>query len=258
MSAVRGFVMLLAVLAVAVLPAPAEAGRRPFIWVYDTEIVPKGDVELEQWLWAKARAPGLEGRRSSYWVWWGPVFGLTQRLELAVPFQVLATRDTTRLDSFEADLRLRLNPRGDDSPWQPLLRVAWHQSIHSAQPSGVNANLVQSYQWDSGLRLALDLGAQVGLPALRGSEEPARLLGTYAAGVSYPVFGEEEELRGSLEAFGEIPLQGIPGGQHHFVGADLAWTFGRSWVTLGVMVGLTPLFPETPQFMPRLIWAVAL
>jgi hypothetical protein len=71
------------------------------------------------------------------------------------------------------------------------------------------------------------------------------------------VFGEEE-LRGSLEAFGELPLQGIPGGQHHFVGADLAWTFGRSWVTLGLMVGLTPLFPETPQFMPRLIWAVAL
>jgi hypothetical protein len=38
----------------------------------------------------------------------------------------------------------------------------------------------------------------------------------------------------------------------------VAWTFGRTWVTLGVLVGLTPWYPETPRFMPRLIWAVAL
>ncbi|KFA90532.1 hypothetical protein [Archangium violaceum] len=255
MSAVRRFV-LLGVLALAVLPTPAEAGRRPFIWVWDTEIVPKGDVELEQWLWVKSRAPGVPERTSNYWVWWGPVFGLTQRLELAVPFQVLATRERTQLESFDADLRLRFNPRGDDSPWQGLLRVAYHHTIHTTQPPRLDANLVQSFETEGGLRLVLDLGAQVGLPALRGQEGPVRLLGTYAAGVSYPLI--EDELRASLEAFGEIPLQGIPGGQHHFVGADVAWTFGRTWVTLGVMVGLTPLFPETPQFMPRLIWAVVL
>jgi hypothetical protein len=255
MSAVRRFV-LLGALALAVLPAPAEAGRRPFIWVYDTEIVPKGDVELEQWLWAKSRAPGVPGRASNYWIWWGPVFGLTQRLELAVPFQVLATQERTQLESFDADLRLRLNPRGDDAPWQGLLRVAYHHTIHTSQPPRLDANLVQSFETEGGLRLVLDLGAQVGLPTLRGQEGPVRLLGTYAAGVSYPLV--EDELRASLEAFGEIPLQGIAGGQHHFVGADVAWTFGRTWVTLGVLVGLTPLFPETPQFMPRLIWAVVL
>lgn len=255
MSAVRRFVMM-GLLALAVLPTPAEAGRRPFIWVYDTEIVPKGDVELEQWLWVKSRAPGVPGQASNYWIWWGPVFGLTQRLELALPFQVLATRERTQLESFDADLRLRLNPRGDDAPWQALLRVAYHHTIHTPQPSRLDANLVQSFETEGGLRLVLDVGAQVGLPALRGQEGPVRLLGSYAAGVSFPLL--EDELRASLEAFGEIPLQGIGGGQHHFVGADLAWTFGRTWVTLGVLVGLTPVFPETPQFMPRLIWAVVL
>jgi hypothetical protein len=208
-------------------------------------------------LWVKSRAPGVEGSTSRYWLWWGPVFGLTQQLELAVPFQVVASRERTQLESFDADLRLRLNPRGHDSPWQPLLRVAYHQAIHTPQPSRVDANLVQSYQLESGLRLVLDLGAQVGVPAFRGDEGPVRWLGTYAVGASFPV-SEEGELRASLEAFGEIPLHGLPGGQHHFVGADVAWTFGRSWVTLGVLVGLTPLFPETPQFMPRLIWAVVL
>ncbi|HEX8436911.1 hypothetical protein [Archangium sp.] len=250
-------VVMMAGLALAVLPTSAEAGRRPFIWVYDTEIVPKGDVELEQWLWVKSRAPGVSRQRSAYWIWWGPVFGLTQRLELAVPFQVVATRDTTRLDSFDADFRLRLNPRGHDGAWQPLVRVAWHQAIHGTGPSRVDANLVQSFQTEGGLRLVLDLGTQVGLPALRGQERPVRLLGTYAAGASYPL-SEDGELRASLEAFGELPLQDLQGEQHHFLGADLAWTFGRTWVTLGVMVGLTPLFPETPQFMPRLIWAVVL
>lgn len=256
MRAVR-WVVVMAALAVAVLPASAEAGRRPFIWVYDTEIVPKGDVELEQWLWAKSRAPGLPGKGAAYWIWWGPVFGLTQQLELAVPFQVVATRDRTQLESFDADLRLRLNPRGHESPWQPLVRLVYHQGIHTPQASRVDANLVQSLQLDNGLRFALDLGAQVGIPAFRGGEGPLRLLGTYAAGVSFPV-SEEGDLRASLEAFGELPLLDTPGAQHHFVGADVAWTFGRSWVTLGVLVGLTPLFPETPQFMPRLIWAVVL
>src|SRR3954469_15651346 len=111
MNAVRRVVMM-AVLALAVLPAPAEAGRRPFIWVYDTEIVPKGDVELEQWLWARSRAPAFPQRPATYWIWWAPVFGLSQRLELALPFQVRSTQSTTELESFEADLRFRLFPRG--------------------------------------------------------------------------------------------------------------------------------------------------
>ncbi len=244
-----------AVLALGLVAAPAEAGRRPFIWVYDTEIVPQGDVELEQWLWVRGRSPGT-AEPSRYWVWWGPVFGLTQRLELALPFQVQGSRESTRLDSFDADLRLRLFPRGDDRPWQALLRVAWHQSIHGARPTRVDVNLAQSYELENGLRFALDLGAQTGVPALRGDAGPVQLLATYAAGASLPL--GEGEVRASLEAFGELPVSGLGAAQHHFVGADVAWTFGRSWVTLGVLVGLTPWFPETPRFMPRLIWAVAL
>ena len=53
---------------------------------------------------------------SAYWVWWGPVFGLSQHLELALPFQVRATQSVTELESFEADLRYRLFPRGTSGP----------------------------------------------------------------------------------------------------------------------------------------------
>ena len=67
MSAVRRFV-LLGALALAVLPTPAEAGRRPFIWVWDTEIVPKGDVELEQWLWHQEEPVGSTSVYAQYCV----------------------------------------------------------------------------------------------------------------------------------------------------------------------------------------------
>jgi hypothetical protein len=235
---------------------PAQAGRRAFSWAYDTEIVPKGDVELEQWLWARSRAPAFPSQPASYWVWWGPVLGLSQHLELALPFQVRATQSVTELESFEADLRYRLFPRGDDSAFQPLVRLAWHQAIRTANPSRVDLTLAGSYQLEGGLRAVLNLGAQVGIPALRGSGGGVRVLGTYSAGVAYPVIPDELQL--SLESFGEVPMRGLELKPHVFIGPNVAWTFGRTWVTVGTLVGLTGLFPETPRFMPRLIWAVAL
>ncbi|WP_224367320.1 hypothetical protein [Hyalangium versicolor] len=245
-----------AYLVVLAWASPVEAGRRPFIWAYDTEIAPKGDLELEQWLWARGRAPAFPQRPSVYWVWWAPVFGLSQRLELALPFQVRSTESLTALDSFEADLRYRLFPRGDERAFQPLVRLAWHQAIHTANPSRVDAELVGSYQWEGGLRAVLNLGAQLGIPALRGDEGPVRVLGMCSAGLAYPVI--PDELQVSLESFGEFALGGLEQQPHLFIGPSVAWTFGRTWVTVGTLVGLTSLYPETPRFMPRLIWAVAL
>ncbi|MCK8502316.1 MULTISPECIES: hypothetical protein [Myxococcus] len=235
---------------------PAHAGRRPFIWTFDTDIVPKGDVELEQWLWARSRSPDVPERPSVYWIWWGPVLGLSQHLELAIPFQVRSTREGTQLESFEADFRYRLFPRGDDRAFQPLIRGVWHQAIDTGTASRVDVDLVGSYQWESGLRVALDLGTQVGIPGLRGSDAPVRILGTWSAGVSHSLVADE--LRLSLETFGEVGLKSAGREVHFFVGPSVAWTFGRVWVTAGTLVGVTAVAPETPRFMPRLIWAVAL
>lgn len=255
MRAARWFIMVACLIGLT-WASPAQAGRRPFIWTYDTEIVPKGDIELEQWLWARSRAPAFPERPSTYWIWWAPILGLSQHLELALPFQVRANRTATELESFEADFRYRLFPRGDDRAFQPLVRAVWHQAIRTANPSRLDLDLVGSYQLEGGLRAVIDLGAQVGIPALRGSDSPVRILGTYSVGVSYPVIADELQL--SLESFGEFPLRGMEQDPHVFVGPSLSWTFGRVWVTAGTLAGVTGLFPETPRFMPRLIWAVAL
>lgn len=247
-----------AALALAVLASarPAQAGIRPFIWTWDTKILAQGDVELEQWLWARTQAPAAPAVPSSYWIWWGPVFGLNQHLELALPFQVQADRDSTWLESFEADLRWRIFSPNDEGKLQPLVRAAFHQVIHApGTHSRLELNLVGSYGAQDELHAAVDLGTRISFPFLGGSGDPVQVVATYAAGVSVPVLFEG--LRISGEIFGEIVAAGPPD-QHHFVGASVSYVRGRMWITAGSMVGVTPLFPTTPQFMPRLIWAVAL
>ncbi|HYV49130.1 MAG TPA: hypothetical protein VFA20_29925, partial [Myxococcaceae bacterium] len=80
---------------------------------------------------------------------------------------------------------------------------------------------------------------------------------TYAAGASYPI---TESFHAGVEVFGEIDMvkadptmsSDLP---HHFVGVNASWTFARGWLTAGTLIGLTH---TTPNFMPRLIWAVAI
>ncbi|MEN9799250.1 MAG: hypothetical protein RL653_2946 [Pseudomonadota bacterium] len=228
---------------------PAEAGKRPYIWSFGTETVPEGVVELEQWMWSKSRVPASPTSRAVNWLWWAPVFGVSQHLEVAVPFQVRAGAGRpTELESFELDARLRLKPRTSQDPFQLTFRGAWHQPTSGGQRR-VDVNLISSWTFDNGAQLLLDVG---GLVAVSG----ASVVGTVDLAGSLPL---TDELRAGVELFSEVPLRGPAGvTPHPFVGPSLEWTRGRFWVTAGVLVGLTPLFPQTPHFMPRLMWAVVL
>lgn len=218
---------------------------------------------MESWLWMVGRAPVNPSGPADFWIWWGPVFGLSDHLELNVPFQALGWGGHTALDSFEVDLRYRIKSRLDHSAFQPLIRVAYHQPIgfrespFFATPR-IDYNLVGSYDFGSGLHLDLDLGGRIGLGPFTERHTNVFFQLTYDVGVSYPV---SREVRVSLENLGEFPVANLePGkaGPEEFVGPSVSWTHGPMWLTFGVMVGLTPLLPHTPHFMPRLIWAVAL
>jgi hypothetical protein len=259
-SRLAGLTGLLA-LAAALATADARAGIRPYIWTWDTQIVPQGDVELEQWLWVRGKAPANPSAVADYWLWWGPVFGLTEHLEVAVPFQTLARSSPQSfwIESLEVDARYRIFSRNDDGKFQPLIRAAFHQAVRSpGLYSRVDANAVLSYGSLSELHATADLGTRIFLPFLSASTAAPRVQLTYAAGVSYPL---TEELHGAVEVFGEVDVANPPSTTdlaHHFVGASVGYQKGRVWLTAGMLVGLTPLFPTTPQVMPRLIWAVAL
>lgn len=256
----RGWPVTALLLALMVaLPGRADAGRRPFTWAYDTEIVPEGELELEQWLWAVARSPEYPSRTARYWIWWGPVFGLSDHVELALPFQVVswggADGQETQLESFEADLRYRIKPRGDQDPLQGLVRLTYHQPTGFPEPPRIDADLVGSYDFASGFHLVLDLGAKFGLRPVTAQGGDVFTQLTYDLGISYRV---SDEIRVSAENFAEFPVAHLPGEAHAFVGPAFEWTRGRFWLTFGVLVGLTPVLEETPHVMPRLLWAVAL
>ena len=49
--------LAVSILGVSMLCEPASAGRRPYLFTYDTEALAQGDFELEQWLWSKYNPP---------------------------------------------------------------------------------------------------------------------------------------------------------------------------------------------------------
>lgn len=253
-----------ALVAAAVLLAPdARAGIRPYIWTWDTQTVAQGDIELEQWLWVRGHiaegtgTPPSEERDAAYWIWWGPVIGATSQLELAFPFQVLGNSSFFALESFEVDARYRLFSRNDEGKLQPLLRAAFHQSISSTDGPRLDVNAVLSWGSLNEFHATVDLGTRISLPFLtfRTNAPAPQVQLTYAAGASYPI---TEWFHAGVEVFGELPGPNVPTPSdlpHHFVGVNASWTFAKGWLTAGTLIGLTH---TTPNFMPRLIWAVAL
>lgn len=264
MTPPRVSLLLLALL----LSFPALAGKRPFTWGWGTDILPEGDVELEQWLWAKGRAPANEAKPATGYIWWSPIFGLSEHVELSVPFELKATRDGANLNFFAVDLRYRLKPRSDQGGFQTLFRGAWQHSFLSGDRSRLDGNMIMSWGSARELFVNVDLGMQLGMPWLRGDAGPVFPVLTYDVGVAYPL-NPEGEWQGGIELFGELPLMlDTPGyaprfgdglsKMHHFAGPTVSLTRGRMWATLGVLFGLTPFFPDTPIVMPRFMWAVVL
>lgn len=248
---------LAAVAALLCLLAPfqASAGRRPFLFAYDSEIVPEGDVEVEQWVWAETK-PANSNRAALYWIWWAPVIGLTNHLEMALPFQVVASQGTTSLQNLFADFNYRFFSREQDGGFQPLARVSIRQAVsRQARPSSIEFNLVGTYGRANALHLTANVGLDVALPWPENLPRP--IIGSYALGVAYPILGNE--LRLSAEFRGEVGISdtsptALP---RHSVGGALAWSRGRIWITAGSLFGLTGLSSATPRFTPRLLWAIA-
>src|SRR5215813_10889824 len=138
------FLLTLASLA----PGQAEAGRRAFLFAYDSEIVPEGDVELEQWWWSESRIPRNDdrpnGRPAWYWIWSAPVIGLSNHLELSFPFQIFATSTTTSLQQFSAEAYYRFYSREKEGGFQPLVRLSYHHAIAKGGPSTVAPSTVET------------------------------------------------------------------------------------------------------------------
>ncbi len=253
---------LLVILSVFLAALPASAGKRDFIFTWDAETVNKGDLELEQWLWARAFVPPTDTARG--WIWFSPVYGLFDHVEIAFPWEVAVTPAGTSLADFAVEGRFRLyDPSNDDLFLHTTIRAMYQQNF--ANPE--NAGLVSPYIPWAGLNVIFALGN------LHGTHGTIDIGGvtdlhfgavkmirqTVGAGMTFKVADEWQlgaEYYHQLQ-FGGAPITLYEGKSSHqfFAGPDVGFARGRVWATLGCLIGLTD---NSPRLVPRFIFGVAL
>jgi len=246
---------------VLLLVSDAHAGRRAFMFTWDTEAVNKGDVEIEQWLWAR----GLqETGQSGGWLWFAPIYGLTERVEIAMPWEIVTGPAGTRLSNFTAEARIKLyDPNDDTRLVRNLLRVFYQQNFNHPENTGflpftpwAGANFITSIGSPGGSHGTLDVGAYTALSF--GMSKLIRQ--TVGLGYTHKL---SDEWRLSAEYFHELNFgtsaaSRSPDGtqsHHFFLGPAVAFSRGRVWATVGSLIGLTP---ASPRFMPRVMFAIAI
>ncbi len=241
--------------------SPAYADRTSHLFVDETQVLPEGDVELEQWVWAEGQIPSKPGLPVTGWVWLGPTVGFTPHLEMSLPLVVVAYPEYMQLNSISLVARYRLFAREEEDGLQPLLRVEYQQPLssyvyykHPASPPELKILLVATYGNLKGVQGTANLGVQLGLPFLQSSAAGSvSALGTAALGVSVPV---GHELRLAAELDGQLPLAGqtpYPNLAQLFLGPSVAWTRGQMWVTFGTLFGLTN---NSNRFLPKVLWGI--
>jgi len=247
-----GWPVLVAVLALA--PAPARAARTSHLFMDESQLLPEGDVELENWLWTEGHIPDKPGRPVTSWIWIGPVVGLTSHLELQLPVQLVGSPEYGVIDAISLVARYRFFSREDDEGFQPLVRVEYQQPLSQyASPPLLKALFVVTHGNLHAFRVTANVGVQLGLPFLQSSASGSvSVLGTASLGISIPL-GTELRLAGEVD--GQLPFASnarpYPG--QLFAGPSLAWSRGPMWVTFGCVFGLTHY---SNQYQPKVLWGV--
>jgi hypothetical protein len=242
---VRGaFLIVAAVLAV---PSTAMAGRSYFGWLYGTEVLPERGVELQSWLLEENNQTPDHSSTSA--MWWAPLIGITDQLELALPVEMEWTIADGQAPSFtlarygvEARYRFVTQDPVDAPDFVPLARIAVKRDVQQRDATLVEADLVASYQ--AGRVFALVDAGFVG--SFRSGETHTEI--RPGAGISVLAVGE---LRFGVEAYSEIVLDHNEGESWAIVGPDLAWTHGRFWLSAAYGIGIYQI-----RTAPRLMWGV--
>jgi hypothetical protein len=212
-------------------PAPAWAGRTHYGWLYGSEVNPEGGVELESWIFERNHRAGSDETA----LWWAPVIGVTEHLELAIPVELTWHRSdvsapVTQISRWGAEARYRFNSADpvEAGPVTGLVRVAVKREV--ALRDGVRGEADAVLGFEAGrVHAELDLG---GVITSNGDSTVAEV--RPGAGVSIRVVAD---LRLGAETYGEIGAAGEVD-DWMAVGPDVAWTQGRFWLAATLGIGL--------------------
>jgi hypothetical protein len=229
------------------VPRSAHAGRSFYGWLYGTEVMPERGVELQTWILDENGKYGNNDKQS--WLWWGPVVGITDQLELALPIEMYWSSSDTRAAAFTfrrfgIEVRYRMvSPDAVDSPGLiPLVRVAAKRDVSVRDAVRIEGDAVASY--DVGVVNALvDLGfiGDISSGTRHTEVRPS-------VGVSVRV---ASELRLGAEGYAELSLDSH-GESWALAGPNLAWTHGRFWLSGAFGIGIYHV-----TLAPRVMWGIA-
>jgi hypothetical protein len=230
------------------LPRTAHAGRVAYGWLYGTEVMPERGVELETWILEENDKYGSNIKETS--LWWGPVVGITDQLELSLPIEMEWTTSNTMTAAsftfrrFGIEARYRLAPQDpvEATSVVPLLRVAAKRDVSKRDAVRLEADGVVSY--DIGrVNVLIDIGVVGDLQSgTRHTElRPGGGLSVRTAG----------ELRIGAEAYSELSLDARRE-SWAVVGPNIAWTHGRFWASGAFGIGIYHV-----RTAPRVMWGIA-
>lgn len=229
-------------------PRLGFAGRSFYGWLYGTEVLPERGIELQTWILETNDRYGTHAKESS--IWWGPLIGVTDQLELALPIELeWVTQDnptrtlfTFRRFGIEARYRLASADPADASRFVPLLRVAAKRDVSVRDDVRVEGDLVTSYEVGP-FQAQIDLGFVSDItPHTHHSDARP------GAGLSLRL---AEGLRFGGEVYSEISFESRAE-TWAAAGPDLSWTHGRFWFSGAVGIGLYHV-----KVAPRAMWGIA-
>ncbi|MDB4954697.1 MAG: hypothetical protein JWO36_2266 [Myxococcales bacterium] len=234
-------------------PGSAHAGRTFYGWLYGTEVMPERGAELMTWV-AEENGKNHEANASQTSWWIGPLIGITDQLELALPVEMswgasdIPGSAHTSFDKFGVELRYRFVTQDpvDAPPLVPLLRVAVKRLVLARDTIRPEVDFVTSYQTGA-VHALVDLGmiAEINGDSHQFEFHPG-------AGVSIAAVGD---LRLGAEVFAEIALDGLSsqsGESWAIAGPNLAWSHGRTWISATYGIGIYHISDA-----PKVQWGIA-
>jgi hypothetical protein len=229
-----------------VLATPAFAGRTFYGWLYGTEVMPERSAEIQTWVLEENGTGDLNAKESL--LWWSPLIGVTDQLELALPVELTWTRIGAESDftfsrwGIEARYRLVSQDPEDAPPFAPLIRVAVKRDVGERNAIQPEVDAVFSYEAGR-VHVLVDLG-MVG----SFTKDDNRLEFRPGGGVSIEVVND---LRLGAEAYAQLDLDDSAN-SWAIVGPNLAWSHGRTWISAAMGIGVYQI-----DNAPRLMWGIA-
>lgn len=218
-------------LAVLFAAREAEGGRTHYGWLYGTEVNPERGVEIETWI---LQENGKDGEEETL-AWWAPVVGLTERLELAIPFEAAYKAEgdeaSTDFERFGGELRYRFNSPDplQSGPLTVLARGGVKRLVKARSGMRGEADLVVAFE-QGRFHAEIDLGTI----AERVSDEDNHIELRPGGGLSMETVSM---LRIGAEAYAEI---GVHGETKDWlaIGPTVSLTRGRFWTSGTMAVGV--------------------